>query len=145
MAAASCAKLKKRVAEIPKWARERRGHFRGKARDRRAVAVRVRRAGAPDRAWQPALTRDIGVGGAFVSTPLTVTVGTTVELELVIPGGDGPVVLPAQVRWVAGGVGRGGQRDVGMGLAFGRLEVDVLLTLSDYFAILTPAGAPARR
>jgi hypothetical protein len=128
------------VAEIPKSVAERRAHFRGSSRQDRAVEVRVRRHGAPERAWQPALTRDSGVGGASIATPLDVQVGSLVELELVIPGGDGAIVLSAQVRWVSGGAGP--RREVGMGLSFGALEVDVLLALSDYFALLT-AGAPA--
>jgi hypothetical protein len=107
---------------------ERRHHFRGKARPGRVLAVRFR--AAAHTAWITAETRNIGVGGAFIATPLVQAVGTQLSVELTLPTTDQTFVLPAAVRWASG---------EGMGVQFIGVDVDVLLELNDFFATLTGA------
>lgn len=85
---------------------------------------------------QIAHTLDIGVGGAFVVTASPPPPGTTLELVLQIPAVNQPIVVRAEVRWVR----RAHElpsSERGMGVKFAALEVDQLLSLSDYFAALT--------
>ena len=61
--------------------RERRGHFRGKARPGRRVEVRYRvfehgQLSEEQRAY----TKNIGVGGAFIITPDPAPPGTTLQI-----------------------------------------------------------------
>lgn len=105
---------------------ERRRYFRGKARPGRVLPVRFR--AGPHTAWVSAETRNIGVGGAFVVTPLVQPVGETLAIELVLPTSEQTFTLPAVVRWVDA---------QGMGVQFVGVDVDVLLELNDYFATLT--------
>ena len=79
-------------------------------------------------AWVAAETRNIGVGGAFIATPLIQPVGTPLTVELALPATDRVFTLPAVVRWAAAGP------DGGMGVQFIGVDVDVLLELNDYFA-----------
>lgn len=105
---------------------ERRRHFRGKARPGRILAVRFR---AEDHtAWVPAETRNVGVGGAFIVTPLVQHVGSKLTVELTLPNTDQTFALPSVVRWAAGD---------GMGVQFVGVDVDILLELNDFFATLT--------
>lgn len=105
---------------------ERRHHFRGKARPGRVLPVRFR--AAAHTAWVTAETRNIGVGGAFLATPLVQPVGTALTVELSLPTSDQVFALPSVVRWASG---------EGMGIQFVGVDVDVLLELNDYFATLT--------
>ena len=79
-------------------------------------------------AWVTAETRNIGVGGAFIVTPLVQPIGSSLSVELKLPTSDQTFTLPAVVRWAAGD---------GMGVQFVGVDVDVLLELNDYFATLT--------
>jgi hypothetical protein len=106
---------------------ERRHHFRGKARPGRVLAVRFR--SAPQAAWTEAETRNIGVGGAFISSSTVPPVGTTMTVEVILPTSDERFSLPAIVRWTCEGEG--------MGVQFIGVDVDVLLELDDFFATLT--------
>ncbi|MEJ7599362.1 MAG: PilZ domain-containing protein [Kofleriaceae bacterium] len=105
---------------------ERRRHFRGKSRPGRVMPVRFR--AAAHTAWLTAETRDIGVGGAFIITPLAQPIGSSLAVELQLPNNDQVFLLSSVVRWAAGD---------GMGVQFVGVDVDVLLELNDYFAALT--------
>ena len=59
-------------------------------------------------------------GGVFVRTPTPLTPGTTVRLDLKIPGRDSLTAVMATVRWVRERANRFGPP--GMGLAFDNLE-----------------------
>jgi len=107
---------------------ERRQHFRSKGRPGRVLAVKFRTQ--DHTAWVTATTRDIGVGGAFIVSPLVQAVGTALTVELTLPTTDQTFVLPAVVKWSAAGPSGG------MGVQFVGVDVDVLLELNDYFATL---------
>lgn len=85
---------------------------------------------AGDGAWQPADTRDIGVGGAFL-VAVTAAVGATLELAVPVPGRLEPLILTAAVRWAA---------PEGVGVQFLDVDIDVLLELNALLA--DHAGAP---
>jgi hypothetical protein len=105
---------------------ERRTHFRGKARPGRVLPIRFRAEGHTG--WVTAETRNIGVGGAFIASPLVQPIGSKLAVELTLPTTDQVFALPSIVRWA--------QSD-GMGVQFVGVDVDVLLELNDYFATLT--------
>lgn len=104
---------------------ERRRHFREKARPGRVLSVRFRAGEAP---WVPAQTRDIGIGGAFIVSPVLQPVGASLTVELVLPTSDQVFVLPSVVRWSAAG------EHGGMGVQFVGVDIDVLLELNEMFA-----------
>jgi len=54
-------------------------------------------------AWVSAETRNIGVGGAFIVTPLIQQVGTPITLALTLPATDRAFTLPSIVRWATAG------------------------------------------
>ncbi len=105
---------------------ERRHHFRSKARPGRVLAVKFR-AGEQS-GWVAAQTRDIGIGGAFIVSQDLRPVGAEITLELTLPTSDQVFVLPAVVRWSAGG------ENGGMGVQFVGVDIDVLLELNEMFA-----------
>lgn len=109
---------------------ERRTHFRGKARPGRVLPVRFR--AGDHTGWVTAETRNIGIGGAFVASPLAQPVGTQLVVEVMLPTTEQRFVLPSIVRWTSA---------EGMGVQFVGVDIDVLLELNDYFATLT--GGPA--
>ena len=117
---------------------ERRRHFRGKPRPGRRVQLTfglVENDTVGPR--RHAVTKNIGVGGAFILVDNPPPAGTTVELELAMPAnaesGAGPIAVRAEVRWsVTDG-------EVGMGVKFAPLEVEQLLRLNEYFASLAPS------
>jgi hypothetical protein len=111
--------------------RERRQHFRGKARPGRIMPVRFRTPAHPE--WIDAATRDIGVGGAFITTPHIEPVDASLTVELRLPDSDQTFTLPAVVRWASTSEG-------GMGVQFVGADVDILLELNDYFSTLTGAA-----
>jgi uncharacterized protein (TIGR02266 family) len=121
----------------PGTARERRGHFRGKPRPGRRVEVTYQPEG--DGASPPvrAVTKNIGVGGAFVSTPDPLPPGTPLRLTLVVPQATQPIEVRAEVRWIIDGKHDEPERDYGMGVKFSALDVEQLMLLNDYFASLT--------
>lgn len=104
---------------------ERRHHFRTKARPGRVLSVRFR--AADHTGWIAAQTRDIGVGGAFISSALLQPVGSTLTVELTLPTTDQTFTLSAVVRWAAAGP------EGGMGVQFVGVDIDVLLELNEYF------------
>ena len=110
---------------------ERRHHFRGKARPGRALPLRFR--APPQTAWVEAQSRNIGVGGAFIVTPLVQPIGAALVIELTLPTTEQTFLLPAVVRW---------STVSGMGVQFVGVDVDVLLELNDYFSSLTSAPGP---
>ena len=106
---------------------ERRQYFRGKARPGRVLPVRYRTTLQPR--WLTAETRDIGVGGAFISAIDVLPVGTSMTVEISLPTSDQVFTLPAIVRW--------SREQEGMGIQFVGVDVDILLELNDYFSTLT--------
>ncbi len=106
---------------------ERRQYFRGKARPGRVMPVRYRTTLHPG--WIAAETRDIGVGGAFISAMEVQAVGTAMTVEVTLPTSDQVFTLPAIVRW--------SRAQEGMGIQFVGVDVDILLELNDYFSSLT--------
>lgn len=105
---------------------ERRRHFRGKARPGRVLPIRFKVGGHS--AWVTAATRNIGVGGAFILTPLVQAIGAAISVELRLPTTEQVFTLPAVVRWAS---------NDGMGVQFVGVDVDILLELNDYFATLS--------
>jgi Tfp pilus assembly protein PilZ len=105
---------------------ERRHHFRGKARNGHELGVRFR--AVAHTAWVSAGARDVGAGGAFITTTEVQPVDTELLLELVLPTSDQVFTLSAVVRWSS---------PDGMGVQFVGEPADVLLELTDYFATLT--------
>jgi Tfp pilus assembly protein PilZ len=126
---------------------ERRVHFRGSARAGRRVELRYRRADPPEPEADPdtdgagnphqAVTRNIGVGGAYILTPDPEPIGARLEIELIVPTSEQPIAVAAEVRWFihpemdADGAG--------MGVKFLDIDVEALVRLSEYFASLTGA------
>lgn len=53
--------------------------------------------------WHEGVGRDISVGGISVESPLTLAFGTTVELNVQLPGSDEIFMLPGVVRWARAG------------------------------------------
>ncbi len=125
---------------------EKRNHYRGKARPGRRVDLTFQTPGGePTRA----VTRNIGVGGAFIGTDEAVAVGTELLLRIELPGHDLPIEVRAEVRWAIAdntddtdNTGKADDADdAGLGVKFLNLEVEALLTLSEYFASLTGSDA----
>jgi len=111
---------------------ERRKHFRGSARPGRRVEIKFRAKGdAGDH--ESAITRNIGVGGAFIVTEARPKVGSLIELIIDIPDHQESLLLDAEVRWIA--PGEDGTKG-GLGVRFVNLEVRSLLALSEYFSTL---------
>jgi len=116
---------------------ERRQHFRGSARPGRRIEIRFRLKGSADD-YALAITRNIGVGGAFIVTDLRPEPGSRLELVVEMPNADArALAVDAEVRWIADGAeGTKG----GIGVRFLALDVSSVLALSEYFATLaTPA------
>jgi uncharacterized protein (TIGR02266 family) len=116
--------------------RERRGHFRGKARPGRRVEVRYRildggQLGDEQRAY----TKNIGVGGAFIITPHPPPPGTALQIALTVPAASRPLEVRGDVRWVVDR--EEDTHEHGMGVKFGGLDVDQLMALNEYFGSLT--------
>jgi uncharacterized protein (TIGR02266 family) len=100
------------------------------------VTVRFRAEGAPTSDAVVAHTHDIGVGGAYIATDRPAAVGCRLDLEIEVPGPTSPIALAAEVRWVANADRLLAGREPGMGVKFAALDVDALLSLSDFFASL---------
>ena len=105
---------------------ERRHHFRGKARTDHDLGIRFRVVHQTE--WIAAAARDVGAGGAFITTSRIEEADTELVLELVLPTSDQVFTLSAVVRWTS---------PDGMGVAFVGEPSDVLLELNDYFVTLT--------
>ena len=120
---------------------EKRHHFRGKARPGCRVDVTYRPAG-DDVPMTSAVTRNLGIGGAFIVTDRPEPVGTELIIHIVIPC-DSPsepevVAVKGEVRWTSESDSDEG---VGMGVVFLDVPVDGVLKLSEYFASLTGSEA----
>lgn len=142
---------------------ERRVHFRGTARAGRRVELRYRRVDLPEPEAEPdtepeaepqadpqaepdtggaggihqAVTRNIGVGGAYILTPDPEPIGARLEVELIVPTSEQPIAVAAEVRWFIHP-----EKDAdgaGMGVKFLDIDVEALVRLSEYFASLTGA------
>ena len=108
---------------------EKRKHFRGKARAGRRIELVYHRPGETP---IPAVTRDIGVGGAFIVTDTPEDIGVMLQLELRLPHTSPSLRVDCEVRWTSTT-----EEAPGMGVKFQNLDVEALLILSDYFASLT--------
>jgi uncharacterized protein (TIGR02266 family) len=119
--------------------RERRGHFRGKARPGRRVEVRYRiLEGGQLGDEQRAFTKNIGVGGAFIMTPHPPPPGTALQIALTVPAAQRALEVRGDVRWVVAGSDEDdGDDERGMGVKFAGLDVDQLMALNEYFGSLT--------
>jgi uncharacterized protein (TIGR02266 family) len=118
--------------------RERRGHFRGKARPGRRVEVRYRILAQGQLSdEQRAYTKNIGVGGAFIITPSPCPPGTMLHIALQVPAAARALEVRGDVRWVIDGRHGADPREHGMGVKFAGLDVDQLMALNEYFASLT--------
>jgi uncharacterized protein (TIGR02266 family) len=117
---------------------EKRRHFRGNARAGRRVELTYRAldpAAVASGRTVRAVTRNIGVGGAFIATAEPEAVGTRLEVELEIPTSDQKIPLQAEVRWVV--EPEDDRHDAGMGVRFLDVDVETLVRMSEYFASLT--------
>jgi uncharacterized protein (TIGR02266 family) len=117
--------------------RERRDHFRGKPRKGRQVAVRYRvlEHGQVSEELR-AVTKNIGIGGAFILTDDPAPPGASLQLALEVPSAR-PIEVRADVRWIVDGKHDEPADEHGMGVKFNALDVDQLLALNEYFASLT--------
>ena len=144
------------VGKLPELRLERRAHFRSRATDGRRVDLRFRpvavrgdvgtagassgevgsdladAGAAPE--WVSSQVRDLGVGGAFVATYRALPIGTALEVEIDLPGVDAAIAVRAEVRWLAEPGRLPDGCDPGMGLAFGPLDSEGLLAVSEYLA-----------
>lgn len=109
---------------------EKRTHFRGKARPGRRIDLTFSRDGGDKRG---AVTRNIGVGGAFILTEDIEPAGSELSLQLQLPNVDNPIVVECEVRWASDGP----EGEAGMGVKFNNIDVEALLALNEYFASLT--------
>jgi uncharacterized protein (TIGR02266 family) len=126
------------MSVVPESKRERRGHFRGKARPGRRVEVRykvVDQGQLSDE--QRAFTKNIGVGGAFIITPDPPAPGTLLHIAVQVPAAARPLELRGDVRWIVDEAHDDDPREHGMGVKFAGLDVDQLMALNEYFASLT--------
>ena len=114
---------------------EKRRHFRGKARAGRRVDLEYRRLDGSDRDFTRGVTRNIGVGGAYILTAEPDNVGTLLDVRMMVPTSDTPIAVRAEVRWTAPALDE--TDTAGMGVRFLELDVESLLELSEYFASLT--------
>ncbi len=118
--------------------RERRGHFRGKARPGRRVEVRYRvfdHGQLSDE--QRAYTKNIGIGGAFIITPDPPPPGTLLQIALQVPAAQRPIDVRGEVRGMFAGSHDEPTAEHGMGVKFSGLDVEQLMALNEYFASLT--------
>jgi uncharacterized protein (TIGR02266 family) len=118
--------------------RERRGHFRGKARPGRRVEVRYRAIEQGQLSdEQRAYTKNIGVGGAFIITPDPSPPGTVLQIALQVPAASRSIEVRGDVRWIVDGKHDEPEGEHGMGVKFAGLDVEQLMALNEYFESLT--------
>ena len=117
--------------------RERRDHFRGKPRPGRRVQVRYRVMEHGQLSDEHrAVTKNVGIGGAFILTTDPAPPGSAVQLTLEVPT-QKPIEIHGNVRWIVDGKHDEPAGEHGMGIKFNSLDVDQLLALNEYFASLT--------
>ena len=85
---------------------------------------------------QRAVTKNIGIGGAFILTTDPMPPGAALQLLLEV-GMQKPVEVKADVRWIVDGKHDEPDDEHGMGVKFNSLDVEQLLALNEYFASLT--------
>lgn len=108
-------------------------HFRSQPRPGIRVRIRYRRLDEPHAREVEALTRNIGVGGAFILTDSPLPIGTLLEISISSPATWEPVRVRAEVRWIGSGAG---EDDVGMGVSFRDLHPRDVVALHDFFVSL---------
>ena len=116
--------------------RQRKTHFRGQERRGRRVEVHYRTVSHGELGPAiAAVTRNIGVGGAFIDTADPCPPGT--RLQVTLPGDGTPLVVDAEVRWIVDG-----ELDPshGMGLKFLGLESEALHALHERLTALPFCG-----
>ena len=107
--------------------RERRGHFRGKARPGRRVEVRYRVIEHGQLSEeQRAYTKNIGIGGAFIITPDPAPPGHVAADRAAGAGVARPIEVRGDVRWIVDGKHDEPEGEHGMGVKFGGLDVEQL-------------------
>jgi uncharacterized protein (TIGR02266 family) len=117
--------------------RERRDHFRGKPRNGRRVQVcyRVLDHGQLSDELR-AVTKNIGIGGAFILTTDPAPPGSSLTLQVEVPS-QKSIEVKGDVRWIVDGKHDEPTDEHGMGVKFNSLDVEQLLALNEYFASLT--------
>jgi hypothetical protein len=108
-----------------------RGHYRGKPRTGRRVAVRYRAGDHPDE--ETAVTKNIGIGGAFVLCTPPAPPGTRLLLVFELAGG-GALEVAGEVRWTIDGRHGEAADEHGMGIKFSGLDVEQLIALNEFLA-----------
>ena len=96
-------------------------HFRRSARAAIELRVCFRRDEPGSALEKAGLIADLGMGGAFVQSERPPAIGTPIVLTLQAPTAWDPLELPAEVRWVSGegGAGGDGAAPAGLGRGFG--------------------------
>jgi len=102
-----------------------------------ALTFRILENGQPSDGMK-AMTKNIGVGGAFVLTTDPAPPGTALVLEVAVAS-EKTIAVRGDVRWIVDGKHDEPEREFGMGVKFAPLDVEQLLSLSDYFATLGAA------
>jgi uncharacterized protein (TIGR02266 family) len=110
---------------------------RSERRDRVRCEVRIDIDLESDCGACPAVTRDLSEGGAFVATELERPVGTLIELDLHLPGGEAPLRCVGEVRWRRA-TGAGSDAPAGFGLRFVLLEPEARRTIQSFLAERSP-------
>ena len=108
-------------------------HFRAQPRPDIRVRLRYRRLDEQHTREVDAVTRNIGVGGAFIVVDNPPPPGTPIEIAIASPSTWEPVRVRGEVRWV----GRfETTQEPGMGVAFRDLSARDVVALHDFFVSL---------
>ena len=83
------------------------------------------------------ITKNIGVGGAFIITPDPSPPGTSLQIALQVPATSRAIEVRGEVRWIVDGKHDEPEAEHGMGVKFAGLDVEQLMALNEYFASLT--------
>jgi hypothetical protein len=110
---------------------ERRHNFRGIAQPGQQIQLKYRRKDSTEEV-SSAVTRNIGIGGAFISGDIEHPVGTILELTICFPGTPDSVVIDAEIKRTV----KGERATRGVGVEFTNITANSRLALSDYFASL---------
>ena len=97
------------------------------------VVVRWRPASAAPGTEVDATTRNLGVGGAFLPTPVPLPIGTHVVVLLSSPTSWDPIDIPAVVRWVTDPGTEG--KEPGMGVQFLEMSDKDVVRLNDLLSL----------
>jgi uncharacterized protein (TIGR02266 family) len=103
--------------------RAARDHFRNKPRPGRRVEVMYQ---PQDGEVASAVTKNIGVGGAFILTTDPPPPGTRLRMTVKVPKAAA-IEVEAEVRWIIDGKHDEPEREHGMGVKFHGLQVDQLM------------------